>query len=95
MPMKTKVALRQLRRERIEREPNRYNQYKEHYRKIFNETKAIGGSDVVKELVEWTTSQTKRKENLPTPATVRKQAAEICTDRDYTIPDESILAELD
>ena len=91
--MKTKVALRRLRRKRTEiaREPNRFDQYRDAYAEIFEEVRRVGGPDAVQALTEWTTARTVQDRRLPEPSDVRERAHEICTEQGHAVPDTSLL----
>lgn len=92
--MKPNVVLQRLRRhrKRIDREPNRFEGYRDRYEAIFVETKAIGGDDVVGDLLRWITEETEAARRLPEPTTVRNWAFERCRQCGYSIPEDSVLA---
>ncbi len=91
--MKTRVALRRIRRKRdeIANEPSRFDQYRDEYGIIFQEVSVIAGPEAMQTLTEWTTAQTVQNRCLPDPASLRDRALELCSDRGHEIPETSAL----
>ena len=89
------VLLRRLRRVRKEtKKPvsvGRYGQYEPEYELIFEAIDDCAGEEALDELGEWALEWTKRQQRLPTPATMRERAREICERRNVEVPPGSPL----
>ena len=68
-----------------------FDEHREVYRAILEETRVLGGDLAIDDLTDWIIARTIETDTVPDPAAVREHARQICADQDVVLPADSPL----